>query len=354
MSEAAIDIIIVNYRAAGWVAEAVQRLRPGGQPWAHGMIHVVDNSADAAHAKALRSALGTMTGAGDVRLTVMPRNAGFGAGCNAAWALSRAEQVLLLNPDARITPQAVVQLAQSLARRPDLGAISPRTWWDEPGGWVLPCPTPQGAMARLQRAWRSRQDPVDWASRKARETATLMARRSPFEAETLAGAVMMLRRSAVESVGGLFDEDFFMYFEDAELSRRLRRSGWRLGLDPSVDAVHHWRHEPHKGPMMAQAEAVFRRGYPAWYRWLQRRWPEVEATGIVAPADDTFTCVEDAAQALGPVGALSPLACGDPAWVRAGLAFEVLSARDWALLAPGAHWAWTARGWRGFVRGGAS
>lgn len=41
----------------------------------------------------------------------------------------------------------------------------------------------------------------------------------------LAGAVLMLRRDAVEACGGLFDESFFMYFEDAQLSDRLRAGG---------------------------------------------------------------------------------------------------------------------------------
>lgn len=358
-----IDILLVNWHSAAGVAAAVARLRPEGRPWPHGTIRVVDNSVDADEAARLAAALPP-----EVELLVMPRNGGFGAGCNAAWARSTAPYALLLNPDALIDPEAVTTLAAVLEAHPHLAAVSPRTWWDRIGGWVLPCPTPQDPWARWRRAQASRRAPAAWATAQAQSTRLLMQQSGLIDVPTLAGAVLMLRRRAVQSAepvnsasGILFDERYFMYFEDAELSQRLRRAGWRLALVPTVDAVHTWRHQPHKAPLMASGEAVYLQGQPLVYRWLRKRCPHLERTGRLGDPGPGCRGAAEAAASLGEVLALSPSPSGDPAWVRADGRAAILSNSEWALLEPGSYWAWTASGgeeaqggnpgpWRGFER----
>lgn len=342
-----IDVIIVNYRAASEVLQAVQRLCPEGQAWPHGVIHIVDNSEDPSQADALNRAMGHR---GEVRVRVMERNVGFGAACNAAWAQSEATWVLLLNPDAQITPSAVRALARALERRPQAGAGSPRTWWDRPGGWVLPCPTPQRPAARLARASASRRDARQWAHAQVQQTRQRMAEGEAFQVNMLAGAVLMVRRQAAQDAGGLFDPAFFMYFEDADLSDRLRGAGWQLMLVPQVDAVHEWRHQGHKGALMQAGEAVYLRRQSSLYRALRRLWPGAEAMGALPRRVGVLHTPREAARVLGPVSALSPSASGDPAWVRWSAA-RPLDEAEWALLEPGAYWAQTDGDWVGFVKG---
>lgn len=351
-----VDVVLVNYRGWEAVVQAVDHLRRSGGSagvgWPHGLVHVVDNSEDEEEARALREALAHWP---EVRLHVLARNVGFGAGCNAAWAASDAPFVLLLNPDAQITAEAALQLAQVLRAQPELAAVSPRTWWDGPGGWVLPCPTPQEPFARWRRAVASRRDTAGWADEQVATTRRLMAATDTVEVEMLAGAVLMLRRSAVESLGcsfGLFDSAFFMYFEDADLSARLRKAGWKLAVVPTVDAVHAWRHQPHKAPLMAGGEAVFLERQPVSYRMLRRVWPGMEAMGRLPAPSFVLSDAMQAARLLGDVDALSPAPSGDPAWVRWSVAAR-LTAEEWALLEPGCYWARTPKGWRGFEKTGA-
>jgi GT2 family glycosyltransferase len=348
-----VDVVMVNYRGWEAVVRAVDHLRrsdrPAGVGWPHGVVHVVDNSEDEQEALALREALAHWP---EVRLHVLARNVGFGAGCNAAWAASDAPFVLLLNPDAQITAEEALQLAQALREQPGLAAVSPRTWWDRPGGWVLPCPTPQEPWARWRRAAASRRDAAGWADEQVAITRRLMASFDAVDVAMLAGAVLMLRRSAVESLGcsfGLFDPEFFMYFEDADLSARLRHAGWKLAVVPTVDAVHAWRHQPHKAPLMARGEAVFMQRHSWAYRALRRLWPGMEHMGRLPGDVMRLLDAQQALRVLGSLSALSPVPSGDPAWVRWGPAVPLMP-DEWNLLEPGHYWAQTDRGWVGFEK----
>ena len=60
---------------------------------------------------------------------------------------------------------------------------------------------------------------------------------APAAVDWVSGACMVLRREALGK-SGAFDERFFMYFEDADLCRRVRETGWRVYYLPEVEVVH--------------------------------------------------------------------------------------------------------------------
>jgi N-acetylglucosaminyl-diphospho-decaprenol L-rhamnosyltransferase len=59
----------------------------------------------------------------------------------------------------------------------------------------------------------------------------------PRDVDWVSGALVFLRRRALDSVGG-WDERYFMYMEDVDLCWRLRRVGWRVAYDPAGRATH--------------------------------------------------------------------------------------------------------------------
>jgi hypothetical protein len=78
----------------------------------------------------------------------------------------------------------------------------------------------------------------------------------------LSGGHVMLRRSALDQCGGLFDGNFFMYYEDSDLMLRLRRAGYRLFIEPSAEVVHCYIHEKAKNDLMSHASKYyFRKNY---------------------------------------------------------------------------------------------
>ena len=87
-----------------------------------------------------------------------------------------------------------------------------------------------GRTSWLTRVWPSNV----WTRRNlvARED-----QRGPIEVDWVSGACMMVRRVAFEAVGGM-DEQFFLYWEDADLCFRLRRAGWLTVYNPAVGITH--------------------------------------------------------------------------------------------------------------------
>lgn len=260
-SPAAIDIVIVNYRCAADTLGALAVLGP----WPHGTVWLVDNSADAAEAAMLQA--GTR-GRNDLRLLIAEENLGFGRGCNRAFELSRAPHLLLLNPDARIDAAHVLRLAEALASDPAWGALSPKTYWDAERRFLLPAAFAQTPAALVAMTLAAHAPGLAHAvfRRYLQRTQKKMAGTKPFTTPFLTGAVLMLRRDAVSRAGGLFDPDYFMFYEDTDLSLRLRRAGFRLGIAPQAEAVHAYRHKPFKTPLMVEARQVyFRKRFPRFF-----------------------------------------------------------------------------------------
>jgi len=148
------------------------------------------------------------------------RNLGFGGGVNAGirWAMARgAEYIWLLNNDAEPEHQALAALVEKAAADPCLGAV----------GSVL-LHSKGGAV----QAWGGgRINLLLGTSIRA------LAERNDEWFDYITGASILFRAAALRQVG-IFDEEFFMYWEDADLCVRLTKMGWRLGVAANSVVIH--------------------------------------------------------------------------------------------------------------------
>ena len=198
-----LEIAVVAYGAPGLLRQALE-------PVAALPVTVVDNSSMPEIA-ALCEELG-------VRYIDAGRNGGFAAGVNIALAhrLDPAADVLLLNPDARITPDDAAALHAMLRLDPTLASIAPLQA-DSAGHearvqWPFPSPLNSWleavGLGRLERG-----------------------------GTYVIGSVLLLRAEALRQVGG-FDEDFFLYAEETDWAYRAHLLGWRHGTAPRIRAQH--------------------------------------------------------------------------------------------------------------------
>ena len=198
-----LDVVVVAYGAPELLDGCLTRLE-GSLP-----VLVVDNSSDPAVRAVVERPRRGLPRSG--------RNLGFAAGVNFGLAHRRdaddpdSVDVLLLNPDAAITPGDISRLHDHLRADDDLACVAPAQVDPVTGeaarvGWPFPTP----ARAWLEALGLGR-----------------LGRRTDF----LIGSVLLLRGAALRQVGP-FDERFFLYAEETDWQRRASDLGWTGGSVP--------------------------------------------------------------------------------------------------------------------------
>ena len=274
--------ILVNYFSSADTAGAVRSLLDD-DPCLN--VIVVDNSCSLVESDALVAELPST-----VRVLISSENLGFGRACNWAFDECDSEFIFLVNPDARVLPGCVAKLIDQLKLSSKLGAVAPMQYLDDACQWMLP---PSWFPTEI-RAWvgevalrdRNVARKLSRASRK--EAVRYWTSISPINQRALSGGMLMMRRSAIEGSGPLFDPMFFMYFEDSDFCRRLKRRGWALAMVPSAKGVHRWRNQSHKGRMMAESAVLYFDKYAsANARWRENS-AELQKEKLLVPLLDDY------------------------------------------------------------------
>jgi len=224
------SIVIVNFNSGAYLADCLASIAAYA-PEAH--VVVVDNASVDGSDRATASAPGR------VELRPTGENLGFARGVNRGVAHASGDRVLLLNPDCRLLPGAVESLVAELDCHPECAIAGPQILNDDGSlqGSARGDPTLlTGLFGRstlftrlFPRSRLARQNvPVDSA---------LIERGASCEVDWISGACMLARRDALAAVDG-FDERYFMYWEDADLCRRLRHRGYSIRYVPAARVVH--------------------------------------------------------------------------------------------------------------------
>jgi N-acetylglucosaminyl-diphospho-decaprenol L-rhamnosyltransferase len=221
-----VSLIIVNYRSYddlnGCLA-AVLSEHIGSRE-----VVVVDQQGDA-RATIIRKRFAAAT------LIPNPHNTGFAGGVNRGARETTGRYLLVLNPDTVVRPGLIETLTSWLDAHSDVAVVGPRILNADgsvqPSARRFPDAT-TGLGGRM--SFLTRVAPDNWLSR--RNLAWSRAS-EPIQVDWVSGACMMIRRSAFDAVGGM-DERFFLYWEDADLCRRLKTAGYRTMYVPTVSAVH--------------------------------------------------------------------------------------------------------------------
>jgi GT2 family glycosyltransferase/glycosyltransferase involved in cell wall biosynthesis len=220
-----VSAVIVSYRTPAEVAAAVASLRAQTLP--PDEIVIVDNGApDGAPLPDLPELDGT-------QIERPTSNLGYGAGCNVGARMASGDELLILNADVVLTADAAAALMERLHGDDRIAVVGPRIF-------------SRGEVQLSARGFPSFRTGL--LGRRSLLTRVLVrARLYPAEfrqvpvgggpVDWVSGACMLVRRDAFESVGG-FDEGYWMYWEDADLCRRLVTYGWEVQFEPAA-VVHH-------------------------------------------------------------------------------------------------------------------
>lgn len=285
-----ISVILVNYHASRLAIKAVASVIDQANIEKPEII-VIDNSTSESEHAFMRAHLPD-----EVTYIINQHNTGFAQACNQAYSRSSGKFILLLNPDARLLPDALLRLSDCLIKHPDAGAVGPRVYWDDDCRFFMPpstFPSNTGfykeAVSRLH-PYLASYPSFDFR-KKALQSWTCTA---PITVEALSGGHVLLRRDAIEQCGGLFDERFFMYWEDSDLMHRLKKTGYRLYMEPTAGCLHYYEHTSTKDELIARGWSAYldkNLAHTTGFQianWLNQRLPPA-----VVPDIEPLACLDE-------------------------------------------------------------
>ena len=217
----AVSVVVVTYDGLPWVERCLESVS------GYETI-VVDHGSTDGTVELVRERFP------DARL-LEQENKGLGAGSNLGMRIAAGDYFLLLNSDAWAVGDAVERLTAFAGEHPEAAVVGPRLL--NPDGSLQP------SVRGFPTLWRLATE-YFFLRKLAPRSRALNAffgeqfdHESVREAEYLFGACLLVRREAVDSVGG-FDEDFFLMSEEVDWCYRFRQAGWKILFFPGAEVTH--------------------------------------------------------------------------------------------------------------------
>ena len=230
-------------------------------------LYLVDNASTHGTAAGLEEpAAGGRLAAGPqqtVRVIRREKNVGFGAGHNTVLPGLASDYHFILNPDILLRDDTLSDLAEWMQAHPAAVMARPRLCFPDGRVQVLPlrrCSLRPMVYRQLSflSFWKKYNDAYVMAG----EDLTV-----PRQIEFCTGSFAAVRTDAFKAAGG-FDEGYFMYVEDADLTQKMLQRG-QVWLVPQFTAVHVWHRAAHRSlrPMVQQTRSLCRYFRKWGFRW---------------------------------------------------------------------------------------
>lgn len=221
-------ILLVTYNSEKFMDKCFEAIDAQTKPPA--LIQIVDTGSK--HFEYLKP----FTNRSDVHFMKAEKDSGFCRGNNIGvrHLPEDIELLILLNPDCFLPVDFIEKTIAFLETHPKCGAFSALL-----EKYDLPQDTPTGLLdsSGIERTWYGK-----WYDKGQGQSVSTIQLQQPYRSTALCGALIAIRRSALNDVllpsGDIFDPSFYMYKEDIDLSIRLSEKNWELWIDPSLIAYH--------------------------------------------------------------------------------------------------------------------
>lgn len=210
-----ISIVVVNWNSGLLTLKAIHPFLNNVSEKFECQILIVDNCSSDNSIQLLQH--------NSIHLITNFTNRGFGTACNQALKIAKGDYVLLLNPDTQSKIEVLEQLFDFLEMYPEYAVTGPRQISEN--GLVSRCcgrfpkfKTSLYEVLSLSKIWPRHFSPVpvmrEWNHLQSRDVDHIM------------GSYMLIRKSAIDKVG-FMDDDYFVYYEDIDFSKRLFNAGYK-------------------------------------------------------------------------------------------------------------------------------
>jgi GT2 family glycosyltransferase len=236
-----LSIIVVNYKSKSKLENCLASIFSFDLKSINYEIIVVENNSG--------DDLSNLTNSySNIKIIVSIKNLGMGGGNNLGIEAARGEYILVLNPDTVITKDAISVLLNYLKNDSSVGLIGPKLLYPD-GALQLSCSRfPKFFIPVLRRTFLG-----DYF-KNVRDSFTMVGfnHQEITEVDWLMGSCLMFKKTQIDNEGKKFsprfDERYFMYFEDTDLSRTFRSRGLKVIYNPLAVVIHDHARESAKHP----------------------------------------------------------------------------------------------------------
>lgn len=210
-----LSIITVNYNTKKLVYDCVKSII-SSKPNVSYEIIVVDNGSKEKLSKS-----------NDYKLIENGANLGFSKGVNVGIKAAKGDYILILNSDTKVLKGSIDELIEFAEVHPDAGAVGPRLINED--GSVQSSVYHFPTMARAIREF--------WFGERGVYEKYLPEGKDPLAVDAVVMAAFLITPRALKKVG-LLNEKYFLYFEDLDFSREIKRANLRVYYDPKSEVEH--------------------------------------------------------------------------------------------------------------------
>ena len=223
------DIIIVNYNSTDHVINCIRSIISHIKICDVNII-VSDNNSDDGPER-IKQAFE------DVWLIKNSRNIGFSKANNIAISLCQSPYLIVLNPDTVVMEGFFDNILDFIAKNKKFGIIGPKIYERDQSiqGSARSFPTLLTFLFG-RRSPLTRLYPNNTITKKNILNIQFNGD-GPLEVDWVSGACMVMRRKIIKELG-CFDENFFLYWEDADLCKRVKEAGWCIAYYPGAEIIH--------------------------------------------------------------------------------------------------------------------
>jgi len=233
-----ISVIIVTHNSMPLLQDCLSSLKVAGRNIDYDIVLVDNNSADLSPSVA-RTLFPNM------KILINRENLGFATACNQGAAAADGEFLLFLNPDVRVDEDGIENLQAVFSAKDRIGWATARLRY--PDGTFQPTCRRMPTVHNILFSRGSFLGNLMGGGRSRRTNRyTLPDYLDTTIVDAVSGTMVMIRQNLFSRVGG-FDERFFMYMEDTDLSLRLTKQGYVNVFVPDAGGVHFWRRGSNAG-----------------------------------------------------------------------------------------------------------
>ena len=226
MSEHLVSISVVTYNSHDYIGQMLDSVHENVKNVNYA-IYVIDNCSADNTVEIVKSK--------DYPVTLIEnkQNEGFGKGHNKILGVINSKYHLIINADIMIDSDVISDMYEYMENNPDIGILTPKILYPNGNLQILPKRDPsfiyllsRRINLRILRKYREKYEMQE------------MGADNTYDIEFCSGCFMFIRTELLKKVGG-FDERYFLYFEDADLTRSIRKFA-RTQYNPNFVVYHHW------------------------------------------------------------------------------------------------------------------